>query len=611
MAELKTENAPKAARKPRAKTAPKAAKPASFDERLKGMASDAERMGDEPRQYALAHAVLGVSFVACSDNFQDGTQPTVLRLRTEDAKDKFVFETLRKGDKLHMELGGPNDRLALLATVRGVDVIRVPTFRMGNKDACDALVRSASGWEYGEESTVGEESSADLTARKVRALAIAAASKLHPEHFVPMQEQDLGKLLVKHYYRSYRAGQKVLLANYQRLLSTYNDQYLLELAVNGESAVMEHGRVATQAAMQAINAMLHAIPAEQREAFAARMGLEKLSKRHTLKRKDVMALFRTMIHELLEQDVATGSFMAHMGETVKRIEKLLKADPVYMAVFDPIPGIGPLIGARFVATIVDIRRFRSAAHLKAYAGYHHFEDGSRARRRKGKVSNWQTELKQATYLWTQQVIKMAGSPWRIKLDQRKAYELWKLLWAKQALAEAGGMDVQMLPDGFLLRTVENTNSMTCEDYGTLAAHLDALRIRAGVTSEKPDEEEDEEAGEEESAASTSVKDPELAKLVRGLKKSAQDKAFRWLGQQLLKHIFVTWRDVIGMSKNPATYRDAQGNLHFTRGSKVRDERAETYRRKYGTGPSPAVGVGEEPAPDFGADVTSDAIDKVA
>lgn len=564
-----------------------------------------------PRQFAIAHAFMGVSFVACSDDFADGAEPSVLKLKSEEAKDRFVFETLRKGDKLCMELGGPNDRFALLATVRGVDVIRIPTFRMGNKNACEALVTQTCGWRYSEEPAVGEESSADLTARKVRALAIAAASRLYDEYFLPMQKADMSKLMVKHYYRSYRASQKVMLANYQRLLSTYNDQYLLELAERGESAVMEHGKVATQAAMQAINALLHAIPAEQREAFAARLGLEELTKRRALKRKDVMALFRQLIQEMLERDVTSSPFMANMGDTVKRIERLLKADPDYKSVFEPIPGIGPLIGARFVATIVDIRRFRSAAHLKAYAGYHHFEDGSRARRRKGKVSNWSPELKQAVYLWTQQVIKMSGSPWRIRLDQRKAYELWKLLWAKQALADAKGMNELLLPDVFLDRTVENTNSMTPADYGTLAAHLDALRLKAGVTSEKADEDEDENEDEEASAVSTTVKDPELAKLVRGLKKSAQDKAFRWLGQQLLIHIFRTWRERLGMSKNPATYRDAQGVLHFTRGSKVRDLRAEAYRRKHGTGPSPAASGGEEPAPDSGALVTDNAAQRVA
>lgn len=231
-----------------------------------------------------------------------------------------------------------------------------------------------------------------------------------------------------------------------------------------------------------------------------------------------------------------------MKSTKSKLEKTLASMKVYTQVFEPIPGVGPLIAARIIANIGDIRRFPSEASLKAFAGYHQFEDGSRARRVAGKVSNWSPELKQAVYLWCDQTLKRKDSPWRAKLDKRRAYELYKLLTARQLTAKELNLNVEIVPAAYATRTISSVNDMTIADLEQLSTHIDGLRKTAGIKSEDdtPDSEEE-----------PSAKDPRLAKLVKGLKMSALQKGMRWLGQQFLKHIFNEWRPAIGLHKKPS------------------------------------------------------------
>jgi len=224
-----------------------------------------------------------------------------------------------------------------------------------------------------------------------------------------------------------------------------------------------------------------------------------------------------------------------------------------------------------ITAIGDIRRFRTAAKLKAFAGYHLFEDGTRARRAKGRVSNWNMELKQAVYLLCEQTVHTArtkSNPWRDRLNQRKAFELYKLLRTRQAEADAMGLNVEILPAAYRDRVITCVNDFTPEDYQVsvptgkktakgkdifkpisgLAFHVDQLRALAGVKSISDDEEEELATDEpEDEEAKSTVKDPKLAKLVRGLKMTAMQKGMRWLGQKFLEHIFASWREAIGLS----------------------------------------------------------------
>jgi transposase len=94
--------------------------------------------------------------------------------------------------------------------------------------------------------------------------------------------------------------------------------------------------------------------------------------------------------ELLEAVAAPAPYVARIQSLQRLIEELdveidlfarlargkLVADPGYKAV-QTIPGIGPLLGAIFVAEIGDVHRFKSAAHLASWAGLtpkHHESD---------------------------------------------------------------------------------------------------------------------------------------------------------------------------------------------------------------------------------------------
>lgn len=494
--------------------------------------------------YTVAHAFLGVSY-ACAIS-EDGDPPEIQRLKSEDAKEAFLMEQLAEGDTLLLENGGPNGKLALIASMRGVHVHLIPTFRVGNKEATRLAV-DGQAWLVEDEPAIGNETSETLTSRKLRALALVANWITNRQLFTEQREADQTALLIQHDYRSYRMMQKILLANYLRLLSVYNDRYLLEAArtQGKEEGVkpIKRGMVSAAAAMKAIEALLVDIPEDERAAFGAKLGLDAISTKQAVPRKVVADMLKKIVNELLESSVFSP-FMREMAATKKAIEKRLKSLDVYRQVLEPIPGCGPLIAARILAAIVDIRRFEGLANLKAYAGYHHFDDGSRARRRAGKVSNWNTELKQAVFLWTEQTLKMSSSPWRHRLDQRRGYELWKILEARQLQAMDQDLDIEILPAAFQARSVASVNDVTVEDLAILSAHVDVLRKQAGIKSVTSDEEE------EDADAEPVAKDPKLAKLVRGVKMQALQKAKRWLGQQLLKHIFKSWRTCLGLSEFP-------------------------------------------------------------
>ncbi len=500
------------------------------------------------RRLAVAHAFMGVTYVA---EAQPEGPPLIIRLKTDDNKNEFLFTQVREGDQILIELGGAGDKLALIMKLRGADVQRIATWKLGNKDRTRQTVTNA-GWTLEDEPSIGEETSDKLTARKARALALLVTFHHDPSEFIAVDEQDTDILFIKADYRAYRAAQKSLLGIYQRLFGTYNDQYLLELARDRTVTIMSGSKVATVPALRAINALATVIPENQRDQFLAKLGIDDLRAKKMIPRKAVREMLRRIIDALMESDVISP-FLASMKETKKQIEKRLKQHPVFVQVFSKIPGCGPLIAARMIAAIVDIRRFKGVASLVAYAGYHLFKDGTRARRRTGHASNWNMELKQAVYLWCQQTLKMPKSPWRARLDRRRAYELTKILRERQQTADEQGLAYEILPVAFKDRVITSTRDVTLADLSLLAAHVDVLRKQAGVTAPAKDEDEDvdNEAGDKSTEeAEPGVKDAKLAKLVRGVKMQALQKAMRWLGQQILKHVFKEWRKALGLTDLP-------------------------------------------------------------
>ncbi|MBT4349402.1 transposase [bacterium] len=103
------------------------------------------------------------------------------------------------------------------------------------------------------------------------------------------------------------------------------------------------------------------------------------------------------------------------------LKKALEALPVYEKIFKPIEGCGPAIASRIISVIQDIRRFPTAAKLKAFCGAHLLDDGRFPRRRSGELANWSPDARQALYLLGDQFNYRADSFWGRKFREYKVH----------------------------------------------------------------------------------------------------------------------------------------------------------------------------------------------
>jgi hypothetical protein len=509
-------------------------------------------------EYSVAHAPKGISFLVVTDT-KTG-KPVITRLKNDPAapaksKEKQAFlEGIVEGDRVFLELGGPADRLALAAYAHGAEVHRYPSFLL-NKEKTTAVLD-----EYGlvckDEKATSTETSEVLTSRKRRALALFALAGQSVDSFYELSDKDLSLMRLAIAWRSYERSYKGTQRAYLGILAAYRDQAFVELALKRQmkadaSSDAVHNRVLELMLEDMLGGQVNET---ERKDFFSMIGKEfeggQLPKRAT---EETIAV---IVNALLESDSFRSTVFDRLKGQKKAIEKLLtgtkkKGDPqpaneIYAKVFEPIQGCGPLIAARLITAIGDIRRFETFPKLKSFAGYHHFEDGSRARRKAGTVSNWSPTLKQGVYLFCDITVKQkSDSPWRRKLDQRKAFELYKLMYDRQLKAMELNIDVEILPARYSNRVIKSVLDVTVADFIALAAHLEQVQKNAGVAwkgDEADDGAEDEEEVDETDAKSK--RDPRLGKLVKGLKGQAHQKGLRWLGQQFLKHVYRTWYETV-------------------------------------------------------------------
>ena len=134
--------------------------------------------------------------------------------------------------------------------------------------------------------------------------------------------------------------------------------------------------------------------------------------------------FKTKVREEFSPGQVFAQSMCFENAIVAEIKKILRMIPIYKKLFENIYGVGPLIAARFIARIADIRRFSTKGKLKAYAGYHVDVNGQCPKRKKGEFASWCPGLKQACFLWIDQVNrhKPEDDPWKAMLVARKVYE---------------------------------------------------------------------------------------------------------------------------------------------------------------------------------------------
>ena len=515
------------------------------------------------RWFSVGYATKGVSFVVSAEgpDIPLTIMPTVVRMKDDPAtvgprtgkiRKADFLAGLKPGDVVYLELGGPSDRLALAARAYGATVFRYQTFLLSPERVNTVL--ASVGWEAKTEKPQGKETSQELTERKARALALMALAAIERDAFLPVTDQDLSILRIAAVYRSFKLLQRRSLATIQALLSAYGDRALIELALARQTAAERdtdeiYKRVVAQLARDLLGGT---ISEGERENFVAAIGDKFPDGRIPIdaSEEDV----ERIVEAMLESDRFESTILDRLKSLKTELERLLagdkgstrgkaKRDPVpahflWEKVFGPIPGVGPLIAAPLIAEIADIRNYRSDAALKAAAGYHHFEDGTRARKVAGRVANWKPRLKQAVYLWTQQTLKLPGSSWRARLDRRRAYELYKILIDRHGKGEAHGYTI--LPDEWIGREIKGVCDIRSGDLAALGAIVDTLRKQAGVMVG------DEEEGDDEGVAI--VKDKVLAGLMAGVKGAALNKALRWLGQQFLRHIYHEWRAALDLPR---------------------------------------------------------------
>ncbi|MFO0764845.1 MAG: transposase [Patescibacteria group bacterium] len=535
-------------------------------------------MEKQKRIVAVAYAPKGTAFAAT----QGGKGLTTLTLKesakkpsSREKKIEFIQSLDPQHDVLVVENGGASDYFALFARARGIEVLRFPTFVLGGSehpakkdDAADALDRSRAMALLNQhgvsvvkaEKSNGTETGTILTLRKARAMAMCMVGIHGHEDLRPMTEGDVTNLRLKLVYRSYVRSFKATMRAYQGVLQSYRDQALIAQAfADTENDILEQlfedllGGEANETERADFFALIgktfgdEGLPAQANEEDIAKLIGAFLDSDK----------FRSTIFDRLKAQKKAVERALQGGKVRRKGTKefsIIPANDVFKTVFEPIDGCGPLIAARIIAAVVDIRRFKSLPALKAYAGYHHFEDGSRARRVAGKVSNWNTDLKQGVYLFCDQTVKNKKSSWNAKLERRKAFELYKLLVNRQQLATEAGLDLEVVPASFMERTINGVQGIESSDFATLSAHILTLQNRFGVAFKGNDEadEQEDDGDDEESKLELTKAEKDFSKKLKGLKGAAHQKALRWLGQQFLKHVYNEWTKLVTHVKEEPT-----------------------------------------------------------
>jgi len=297
------------------------------------------------------------------------------------------FDGLKQGDTVGMILGGSGDRLAFALSRQGeligAKVLRIPGFVLKE-----------------QRSRMGRKTEKD-------AITLAELVRSKPELFYFLGARGRSLILIKELWKARTEAMKARIACGQRLL-----QRMIG------------------------------------EIFCASDGLYP------------EGVIEDIFKERKANDAIFQALFAEEEERKKELLRALKGLDVYQRIFEPIEGCGVLISARLIVAIQDIKRFdvdreslrqeleekgfsggelerrlkrlikeRRASKLKAFCGVHVLaggkykdvpEDKQFPRRRRGLVSNWHPDARQALFLIAEQFNRRPDSPWGRRLLQIKA-----------------------------------------------------------------------------------------------------------------------------------------------------------------------------------------------
>lgn len=124
--------------------------------------------------------------------------------------------------------------------------------------------------------------------------------------------------------------------------------------------------------------------------------------------------------EAKANDKISQALLEEEKQREKELVKVVSELEIYEKLFEPIVGCGPMIASRIIVAVGDIRRFATAAKLKAYCGVHVLPDGRFPRRRNNELANWKEEARQGLYLLGDQFNRRPESEWGQKF---RAYKM--------------------------------------------------------------------------------------------------------------------------------------------------------------------------------------------
>lgn len=150
-------------------------------------------------------------------------------------------------------------------------------------------------------------------------------------------------------------------------------------------------------------------------------------------------------------DVILKNLEIEEARADKELEEALEKLEVYRRVFKPIEGMGPMIAARLICVIGDIRRFSTSPKLQKYCGVHVGLDGIFPRKRKGEDQGFHPTPRSGVFLLGDQFNRRPKSHWGIRLLEIKArYKANHPIPLKVTNKE--GEEVTRYTDGHILRT---------------------------------------------------------------------------------------------------------------------------------------------------------------
>jgi hypothetical protein len=158
--------------------------------------------------------------------------------------------------------------------------------------------------------------------------------------------------------------------------------------------------------------------------------LYQRAKRFAFTRPEVETSEHVTLEEQYKKMLATDPIHLALEAEEKKIErealKIMEDMPIYDRVLKPIAGIGPRIALRIIASVPDITAFETAAQFCAFCGVHALgKDGQKMkkgetppvarggfpRRKRGVVCDWKPTLRQALFLFDDQLNRNPGSYW--------------------------------------------------------------------------------------------------------------------------------------------------------------------------------------------------------